>query len=431
MSFMGELKDVGIAELLSVMARRHLTGKLTINIGSEEVIVLLDQGKVTQVTSSNQNLRLGRVLVRLGTVTEVDLREAIRAQTESAYSRPLGQILLDQGLVTDSELAAAAQEQATDVLSRVFGTHDGAFFYTGLAAEYVRPGLMALNAEGVVLEASRRADEIEAIRQMLPGLDAPLTLNRESLPIGNSLPDMEQRITRVLGAEHLTIAGLLGQLAEDERAILRALVRLLERGIVSTGDEGTQTARTAHIEMTVAPRTADEIKALVSGGVGAGRREWVPGLAEVRKASPAGSHTIAKATRVVREAMGAFNAGLPFLAFAHFTDSYFRRLSPTAIDELDTLDAGNGPLAEELRQTFIDLTDVRRLSDGRVSAILVTSLPDDAPSRKVVIFTEDDDRCLIDAIIDPGKDRARETQTTLLSPTGLLERDRRVIRQFL
>jgi hypothetical protein len=426
MAFMGEMTDVGVADLLSVLARRGMSGRLNISADGEEVSVVLNGGKVTQITSSNQSFRLGRVLLRLGVLSEVDLNEAIREQAELVTARPLGQILTARGKATQADLARAAEEQATDALAHVFGKRAGTFFFTGAADGKTKPGLVELHAEGIVLEASRRADEIEALWKIAPPPDATLKLNRMQTPLGNALPDDEMRVTRVLGMEPTTTAALLGQMVEDARSVLRALVSLIDRGIVevvSPAGEGEASP--------VAPRSPDQIRALIGAGVGAGRREWVPGLAEIRKAAPAGTQTIARVTRVVRDVVGAFNAGLPMMAYAHFTDAYFRRLSPISADDLDTMNELGDPIAAEQHQTFIEVSDVRVLADGRLSAIVVTSLPDEEPTRKVVIFVEEGQRCLIDVIVESEQDRSRTTHTSLLSPSGMLSRNRWGLRRYL
>ena len=78
MAFMGETADVGVGELLSVLARRGNTGRLHINMDGEEVQVILNGGKVTQVSSSHHSLRIGRVLVRMGLLEEDGLNEAVK-----------------------------------------------------------------------------------------------------------------------------------------------------------------------------------------------------------------------------------------------------------------------------------------------------------------------------------------------------------------
>jgi hypothetical protein len=430
MAFMGETTDVGVAELLSVLARRGHTGRLHINAQGEEVQVVLNGGKVTQVSSSHHSLRIGRVLVRMGVLKDEDLNEAIKEQISLQISKPLGQILTSYGLVTQGDLARAAEEQATDALSRVFGAQGGTFYFTGLAAENARPGLMALNAEGIVLEASRRADEIEALRQMMPADEAVLTLDRSQIPIGDRLPEHELRVVRLLGMEAMTLPQLLAELADDERAVLRAIVGLRERGIVAIRHSSQVGASDAVEEVTIAPRRAAGLRQLIGADHRPGSNAGIPGLAEIRAATQAGTQTVARATRVVREVVGAFNAGLPLLAFAHFTDDYFRRLAPISDEAFARFERLGTPDDDE-HQTFIDLRDVRALADGRISGIAVTSLADDEPTQKVVVFAEAGDRVLIDAIVEPGQDREQQTQTRLLHPTTLFGADRASLRRTL
>ena len=430
MAFMGETTDVGVAELLSVLARRGHTGRLHINTSGEEVQVTLNGGKVTQVSSSHHSLRIGRVLVRMGVLQESDLNEAVREQIGMPTAKPLGQILTSSGLLTQNDLALAAEEQATDALSRVFGTHEGTFFFTGLAAEHARPGLMSLNAEGIVLEASRRADEIEALRGMMPASDAVLVPNRSSVSSREQLAEYEQRVIGMIETKPSTVSDLIARMLDDERAILRAIVSLHERGHIemqlSSGDvRGNPGA------VTIAPRTADDVRALIESDAASDRRDWIPGIADVRAAQPAGAETVALATRVARDVVGAFNAGLPLLAFAHFTDAYFRRIASDAVEELEMLQRLAEPLAEEQQQTFIDLRDVRMLPDGRVSGIAVTCMPGSEPTRKVLIFVKASNRCRVDAILEPEHARNRSTQTTMLSAPGLFSDNRRALRLSL
>jgi hypothetical protein len=183
-------------------------------------------------------------------------------------------------------------------------------------------------------------------------------------------------------------------------------------------------------ETSIAPRRAAELRNLIGVDHRVGTNAGIPGLDEIRAATPAGTQTVARTTRVVREVVGAFNAGLPLLAFAHFTDDYFRRLAPIS-DEAFTQFERLGTPDDDEHQTFIELRDVRMLADGRISGIAVTCLLDDEPTQKVVVFTESGDRVLIDAIVEQGQDRQRQTQTTLLHPTALFGADRGSLRRSL
>jgi two-component system, chemotaxis family, sensor kinase CheA len=61
--------------------------------------------------AADENIRLGEMLTRCGTLTQYELENALRAQAESDLGQPLGAILVDQGLVTPPVLDAALNKQ--------------------------------------------------------------------------------------------------------------------------------------------------------------------------------------------------------------------------------------------------------------------------------------------------------------------------------
>ena len=182
---------------------------------------------------------------------------------------------------------------------------------------------------------------------------------------------------------------------------------------------------------SVAPRKVADLRALIGTHLDLDPTGGVPGIDQIRAAIPAGTQTVARATRVVRDVVGAFNAGLPLLAFAHFTDDYFRRLAPVGEEELALLERIGDEQVVEEHQTFIELRDVRTLADGRISGIAVVSLADELPTQRVVIFADARNRMLIDAIVEPSLHRERLTQTTLLRPAALLGVNHSTLRRAL
>jgi hypothetical protein len=432
MAFMGETTDIGVPELLSVLARRGLTGRLHISANSEEVQVTLEKGQVVQVTSSHHGSRIGRVLVRLGILAEADLERAVRLQSMGRSVKPIGQILTEANLITAADLSRAAQEQATESLARIFGADHGRFFFTD-AVGNGRSGLVNLNAEGIVLEASRRADELAMLRSVLPSGQTVFKLDHGQLPTAGRLPEHEQHVIRLIVSRSATIEDIVTDFGDDEVTALRTIVSLRERGILILPiDRGSPQSnpQPASPETTVQPRTAEEINRLMANHTN-DVREWAPSINEVRASAASSTHTTALLTRTARDVVAAFNAGLPLLAFAHFSDEFFQRMSDLSDDERKALSDPADPLLATDQQTFIGLKDARTLSDGRVSAIVVTRLPDGPESKKVVLFRRLGDRYVIDAIVESAQERDRHTQTTLLSAAGTITQDNRVLRRHL
>jgi hypothetical protein len=401
-AFMGETSDVNVADLLSVLARRLHTGRLAISLEGEEVQLFLEQGRLVSVSSSNHGLRIGQMLVRLGILDPARLEAAVLEQEESGSARPLGEILLQSGSVTRADLARGAEEQCIEALTRVIVARRGTFIFSRDAAPRAATALVMLNTDGIVLEASRRADETVTLRSLLPPPGTRLGLaNPAPMPL-DGLNGWEARVVEALARGAGTLAELAQRVPGDDIALARASVGLRERGVVvtqGTGSLGEEDAAPTD-EERIPDRTVEEIIAL--GRKGRGRRlgTAVPSLAEIREGTPASAQTVAAVTLVAREVIAAFNAGAPLRAFVHFSDDHFRRQGPLTPEELEVLKAPVRPLPPQEQETVVAVRDVRLLPDGRVSAILVSHYPTVGETSKVLVFARTGDRWQIDAVIE-------------------------------
>ncbi|MCC6791823.1 MAG: DUF4388 domain-containing protein [Thermomicrobiales bacterium] len=415
MAFMGETAVIGLAELLSVLAARRHTGRLTIISDGEEAQIFLEDGKVILVNSSNHALRLGRILLRLGILSADQLESALRQQDAQGGGRPLGQILLAAKVVAEADLVRAAEEQCIEALTRVMVSKEGSFMFNRDARPRATQGLVALNTDRIVLEASRRADEMVTLRSLLPAPSAQLALSRRQ-PVGR-LSAHEKQVIDVLDWQSGTLGMIAQTVTMDEVSLWRAVVSLRERGLIVAHGTGYVEQADEPGEM-VATRAVDEVIRLCSEGVD-GVVNRIPSLAEVRSGVPAGSQTTAAVTVVIREVIASFNAGLTMRAFANFTDDHFRRRGPLPEAEIAYLRAPGHPLPAEEQETFLAIHDVRQLPDGRVSAILMTHQPAVGETRKVLIFARAGDRWQIDAVIE-APPAPNATATAMLQSAGAL-----------
>jgi hypothetical protein len=397
---MGETAEVGLAELLSVLAHRQHSGRLTIVSEGEEAQIFLYDGKVILINSSNPALRLGRILLRLGILTGDQVDNALRAQHDHTGRRPLGQILVDAGAVTTDDLARAAEEQCIEALTRVMVSKHGTFMFNRDIKPVAQQGLVALSTDRIVLEASRRADEMVTLRSLLPPAGTPLVASRKMVrQAGDQLTSLERQVLDALVEGTGTLDDLAQRVPVEEVALWRTAVSLRERGLImSLGS--AQLADPEAFQDAIPSRTVDEVARLCAEGT-RGLTSRVPNLAEVRAGTPAGTQTVAAITVVIREVIAAFNAGLTLRAYANFSDDHFRRRGLLPDGEIETLRGSSRPLQPEEQETFLAIREVRVLQDGRVSVILSTHVPAAGETRKVLIFTRAGDRWQIDAVIEP------------------------------
>ena len=240
MAFMGELSDVGVADLLYLLGVRQLTGKLTINANAEEVNLFLENGHLILVTSTNLSLRLGRTLQRLGMIDAAQLRDALQEQDTLGFSRPLGSILLARGWLTTEQLGQSIEEQCIDVLARVIATEQGTFIYSGGIRAPHRTEVVPLNADRVLMEATKRTDELRTMRGLLPSPAAPLSLAPEIEAMAETLSDAEVLVAATLLSGARSLVELGNKVAMDELTLWRTVIGLRERGLLVAGEAGPE-----------------------------------------------------------------------------------------------------------------------------------------------------------------------------------------------
>jgi hypothetical protein len=245
-SFMGELSDIGVADLLYLLALRRQTGKLSISTQGDEAVLYLDKGQLSFISSTNMGLRLGRMLLRLGYLNADQLREALREQEATGRDQGLGTILIARGWITETELAHCVEEQCVEILARVIAADHGMFVYQRSAAPPKRTEIVPLNSDRILVEATRRTDELMALRGQLPDPSTPLMLSPRIDEVADKLSETEVFVAATLQAGAASLAEVAGSVVMEEPVLWRTIISLRERGLLLVGlhDENAAPAPT-------------------------------------------------------------------------------------------------------------------------------------------------------------------------------------------
>jgi hypothetical protein len=235
MAFMGEITDIGVADLLYLLALRQQTGKLAVNANGDEVGLFIEQGRMILVTSSNMSLRLGKMLVRLELLTNERLRDALRYQEQSGRGRPLGTLLIEAGFISEQQLHRCIEEQCIEVLARVIAADNGIFVFHRNARVSPHIEIVPLNSDRILLEATRRTDELTELRSRLPDPDAPLMLGETIEQDAHHLADTELAVASSFFGKASSLRELGSQANMDDVALWRTVVRMIERGWIVCG----------------------------------------------------------------------------------------------------------------------------------------------------------------------------------------------------
>ncbi len=219
-------------DVLDWMDRRFVCGVLTVERGTQVRTFQLDSGYLTGAGSSDPREHLGRLLVARKVCSEAQLNEALRVRGDTGVA--LGKVLLMVGAVGEVVLREVLEEKIREALGDVLSWVDGGFeFERTTSGASVSELEISVNLRAAIDEARVRADDWRGLRKVLPSDEAVLYVidpERLTRP-GDARPvaDEARRLAELVG-RGLTIGDIT--LSEGGRRFLtvRRLVDLIERG---------------------------------------------------------------------------------------------------------------------------------------------------------------------------------------------------------
>jgi hypothetical protein len=168
MSFTGTLDDFSPVEIISVLDILEKSGKLHLNRGEEEGLVVFRRGKIIFAASSGFRENLGTMLLARGLVNEDQLVEALGKQVTSSEEKRLGTILIEMGALTQEAQNSVILEQVIRTVSEFANWDSGNFVFSSVhVADHGEVELpsgelwvpLGLSPNHVLLRLAQKSDE--------------------------------------------------------------------------------------------------------------------------------------------------------------------------------------------------------------------------------------------------------------------------------
>ncbi|MCK6459359.1 MAG: PQQ-binding-like beta-propeller repeat protein [Planctomycetes bacterium] len=170
MAFKGDLTNISLFDVFQTLSQNKQTGVLVLTRdGQTKKVHISPDGVRIFFSRSFRPLRLGEIFVRRGRISQQDV-EILLLEQKKQY-RPMGELLIESGKVTEEEVADVLRYHAEDEIFEVFGWQSGNFaFYDGQDAGDPSTPLsdILMDPAGLCLEAARRLDELERLREAIP-----------------------------------------------------------------------------------------------------------------------------------------------------------------------------------------------------------------------------------------------------------------------
>ncbi|MEW5736776.1 MAG: DUF4388 domain-containing protein [Thermodesulfobacteriota bacterium] len=163
MQLKGSFESTSLASILQMLHNDSKTGELKLTSGEREVVLFLRQGNVVFVRGSGMETRVGTLLRSKGIITAQQLQEALAVARDK--KQILGKTLVEMGFITEDMLRKVLHKQAEDLIFAVFLWEAGQFDYNDVGPLPTGLQETRLDIMGVILEATRRIDEMRVLRK--------------------------------------------------------------------------------------------------------------------------------------------------------------------------------------------------------------------------------------------------------------------------
>lgn len=152
----GNLKSMGIATLLQILALENKSGILQFNRGSLRSAMCFRNGQII-AASGNEWKKLGEMILSGGLISPEKLEEALQGSKKTG--KRLGEVLLALGYISHIALKELIRRQIREAVLDLFLWQEGHFEYQDCPVDFDQRGIGEINIMELILEGARRIDE--------------------------------------------------------------------------------------------------------------------------------------------------------------------------------------------------------------------------------------------------------------------------------
>jgi hypothetical protein len=232
MAITGNIKSFYLSSLLQLLSNDKKTGILELTDGSDIVQVYLRNGTIINAFGSSRVERLTNYLRSEGIISEEQLEKSL---TLSAHTgKKIGKVLVEQGLVSQELFEKLLHRQIEQTLYSIFLWEQGEFEYRDQEFDLSDQIIASFDTMEIVLEASRRVDEIAQLKQRVPKDNDVLAITADGDTLQKaSLKTTERAVLSLINGKR-TVKRIIIDSGYDELKVYKTLFSLVTSGLITT-----------------------------------------------------------------------------------------------------------------------------------------------------------------------------------------------------
>ena len=190
MAIKGNLQTLEISNVLQLLCSDQKTGILTLTNDNNEVKVNILEGSIIFATSSQEKFRIGILLRNDGIISEDRLKNCLKKSKQ--INNAVGKVLVDEGLISQNVLDIYITRQVENILYDIFFWREGNFEYKDMELDLKRIKTVPLNIMNLLLEASRRIDEMSVLEKQIPNANMVYQITKNIQELGDIILNINE-----------------------------------------------------------------------------------------------------------------------------------------------------------------------------------------------------------------------------------------------
>ena len=233
MGVSGNLRTMQPGDLLQWLSLGQKTGTLLVASRGVEKRIFFRGGRVISSASNDPRDYLGQFLISHGYISEAELMKAMEVQQQSGIL--LGKILVMIDVIGEPDLLRLMRLKAEEEIYDIFLWKEGDFKFMDEELPSMEMIPLQVDVTGIIMEGSRRVDEWQRIREVIPH-DVMIPVVARTLPT-KGLSELEQSIAKTIDGKR-TIAEIELEARTSLFSVCSTLHKLTRDGYIRMTEPG-------------------------------------------------------------------------------------------------------------------------------------------------------------------------------------------------
>jgi hypothetical protein len=235
MNLQGDFEGLTLASIFQLLCNDQKTGVLTVTCDKQESKVFFEQGTIVYATASLKEARLGYLMRNDGVISAQQLQKCLALAKEKDMH--LGKILVDKGYISPDTFKNYNTKQVETILYNLLFWKHGRFEYKDIKLNLKGMIVTQLNPMKLILEASRRIDELSVLKEFIPNDNLVFQMSGKVQNKGEiKLNANEWRILSLVDGTR-TVSQIIKQSTYDEFAVYKIFFSMVSSGLVEQKEE--------------------------------------------------------------------------------------------------------------------------------------------------------------------------------------------------